>query len=104
MPGVDFDRLRAEISMQQVLDLLGFEPSRRTGDQWYGPCPLHEQPHRARCSFSVNVAAGRYCCHRCRSQGNQLELWAAAVNLPLHPAAINLCKAIGRPVPWIRHW
>ena len=37
MPGVDFNRLRAEITMEQVLDLLGFQPSQRTGDQWYGP-------------------------------------------------------------------
>jgi hypothetical protein len=27
MPGIDFDRLRREISMEQILDLLGFEPS-----------------------------------------------------------------------------
>ena len=41
MPGIDFDRLRREISMEQVLVLLGFEPTRRTSDQWYGACPLH---------------------------------------------------------------
>ena len=42
MPGIDFNRLRAEITMEQVLNLLGFEPSSRTDDQWYGRCPLHE--------------------------------------------------------------
>ena len=31
MPGVDFDKLRTEITMEQVLNLLGFEPSRRSG-------------------------------------------------------------------------
>ena len=30
MPGIDFARLRAEITMEQVLNLLQFEPSRRT--------------------------------------------------------------------------
>ena len=42
MPGIDFDRLRREITMEQVLDLLGFEPSHEPGEQWYGRCPLHD--------------------------------------------------------------
>ncbi len=104
VPGVDFNRLRAEIKMEQVLDLLHFEPLRRTGDQWYGRCPLHDSPANRRVPFSVNVAIGRYYCHRCHSKGNQLELWAAVTKLPLHPAAIDLCRVLGREVPWIRYW
>ena len=104
MPGVDFDRLRAEITMEQVLSLLGLQPSRCSGVQWYGRCPLHEStPGRCR-SFSVNVAIGRYCCHRCHSHGNQLELWAAATKLPLHQATIDLCHRLGRGIPWIGRW
>ena len=67
MPGIDFDRLRTQITMEQVLNLLGFQPSRRTGCQWYGPCPLHDSTSRRRRSFSVNVAIGRYYCHRCHT-------------------------------------
>ena len=104
MPGVDFDRLRTEVMMEQVLHLLGFEASNRTGVQWYGSCPLRDCASSRRHSFSVNVALGRYSCHRCRSQGNQLELWAAATKLPLHQAAIDLCHRLGRDVPWIRRW
>jgi CHC2 zinc finger len=101
VPGIDFNRLRAEITMEQVLNLLGFQPARRTGDQWYGCCPLHGSTSgRCQC-FSVNVAISRYCCHRCHSQGNQLELWAAAGKLPLYQAAIDLCHALGREVPWL---
>ena len=104
MPGVDFDKLRKQITMEQVLDLLGFEPSQRTGDQWYGSCPLHGSASgRQRC-FSVNVAIGRYRCHRCHRQGNQLELWAAATKLPLYQAAIDLSRALGMEVPWIHRW
>jgi len=104
VPGVDFQRLRREITMEQVLDLLGFQPSRRTGQQWYGRCPLHDSTSARRHSFSVNVAIGRYYCHQCHSHGNQLELWAAATKLPLHQAAIDLCRALGQEVPWIRRW
>jgi DNA primase len=104
MPGVDFDRLRAEITMAQVLHLLTFEPGSRSGAQWYGRCPLHEGPAKGQRCFSVNVALGRYYCHRCHSHGNQLELWAAVTKLPLHRAVIDLCRRLGRQVPWIHRW
>ena len=104
MPGIDFDRPRREIPMQDVLHLIGFQPSRTTGDQWYGDRPLHgSTAHRAR-HFSVNVASRRYCCHKCRSRGNELELWTAHIQKPLHPAMIDLCHALRREGPWIHHW
>jgi len=31
MPGVDFNRLRSEITMSEVLDQLGFQATSRTG-------------------------------------------------------------------------
>ncbi len=84
MPGIDFDRLRAEVPMQQVLQLLGFEPNRCRGDQWYGVCLLPRCATSPRPTFSVNVALGRFYCHH---QGHQIQLWAAATGLQLHPAA-----------------
>jgi hypothetical protein len=91
--------------MEQVLHLLGFRPSSASGAQWYGSCPLHESaPVRGGRSFSVNVALGRFCCHRCGAHGNPLELWAAATKLTLHHAAIDLCKRLGRDIPWIKRW
>jgi DNA primase len=105
MPGVDFGRVRARVTMEQVLSLLGFQPSSRSGSQWYGSCPLHESgPRRHHRWFSVNVTLGRYYCHRCGSRGNPLELWAAATRLPLHQAAIDLCRRLGCDVPWIQRW
>jgi hypothetical protein len=106
VPGIDYNRLRAAIRMEQVLDLLHFQPTQRGRMQWYGACPLHEaSPHESRIKrsrvFSVNVTTGRYYCHKCHSYGNALELWAAAIKLPLHPASIELCKRLGLPIPWI---
>jgi DNA primase len=104
MPGVDFNRLRREITMEQVLNLLSFEPKTWSGAQWYGRCPVHHSDSRRSGAFSVNVGTRRYYCHQCHSHGNQLELWAAARQLPLHQASIDLCRALGREVPWIRSW
>src|SRR5262245_60154628 len=101
MPGIDFDRVRREILMEPVLNLLGFRPRNRSGERWTGRCPLHESRWRRSRSFSVNVARGRYYCQECRSHGNQLELWAAATKQSVYQAAIDLCRRLGREVPWI---
>lgn len=104
MPGIDFNLLRAEITMQQVLNQLGFEPTSRSGDQLHGPCPVHRSTSAGSRTFSVNLATGRYYCHKCGSHGNQLELWSAVRQLPLHGAALDLCQTLNREVPWITRW
>jgi DNA primase len=90
--------------MNQVLDLLAFVPTGRSGSQWYGACPLHKSSSKRRRCFSVNLTLGRYYCHRCHSHGNHLDLWAAVTKLPLHQAAIDLCQRLGRDIPWIQRW
>jgi len=102
MPGIDFNRLRYEITMEQVLDLLGFECTRRRADQWYGYCPLHESKAKHHGVFSANLAMGAYYCHKCHSCGDQFTLWAEATKTPIRPATINLCRELRRDVPWIK--
>ena len=104
MPGVDFNVLREEISMEDVLNQLGFEPTTRSGSQLLGPCPVHGSTSKKSRSFSVNLEKGRYYCHKCESQGNQLELWAAVHQLAFYGAAIDLCQTLGREVPQITRW
>ena len=104
MPGIDFAKLRAEITMEQVLNLLNFEPSSRSGSQWRGPCPVHRSTSPRSRSLSVNLTTRRYYCHKCQSKGNQIELWAECKQLPIYDAVIDLCRALGRDVPWIKRW
>jgi len=87
--------------MEEVLTLMGFEPTSRNGDQWYGGCPFHACASRRRRCFSVNVALGVYNCHECHRKGQQLQLWAAYIDVPLHPATIDLYWTLGRDVPWL---
>ena len=51
--GVDFQAVRSQTSMQQVLELLRFEPVETRGDQVRGACPVHgsTSPHSR--SFSA---------------------------------------------------
>ncbi len=67
MPGVDFNVLRSEITMEQVLDQLGFQPSARSGQQLHGPCPVHGSTSPSSRSFSVNLSAARYYCHNAKA-------------------------------------
>ncbi len=104
MPGVDFDVLRTEIAITQVLNQLGFKPTSQSENHLHGPCPVHGSISSTSRTFSVNVETGRYYCHKCHSKGNQLELWAAAGKLSIYDAAIDLCRALGRDVPQINRW
>jgi hypothetical protein len=101
MPGIDFKRVRREISMEQVLKLVGFEPTQRTGHQWYGACPLHGSSSARPRYFSVNVQSGHYSCHQCHSSGDQLDLWAAVTARSVYDGTIHLCHVTRHPIPWI---
>ena len=59
MPGVDFSRVRALVTMEQVLSLLGFEPAGRSGSQWYGSCPLHDAGARSSASLVLGERGDR---------------------------------------------
>ena len=104
MPGVDFQTLRTEIRIEDVLNQIGFVPASQSADQLHGPCPVHGSTSPSSHSLSVNLKTGRYYCHKCQSHGNQLELWAAVHRLPIYEAAIDLCRALGQDVPWIERW
>jgi len=104
MPGIDFDKLRAEITMEQVLNLINFAPSSRSGTQWHGPCPVHPSTSTRSRSLSVNLNTRRYYCHKCRSKGNHIELWAAINRLSIYDAAVDLCRTLGHEIPWITRW
>ena len=104
MPGINFQRLRQIITMEQVLELLGFQCTQCQEAQWYGFCPLHESEPKHRRTFSVNVSRCCYYCHKCGSRGDQFKLWAAATEQPLYDAAIALCERLGIEIPWVHHW
>ena len=60
MPGIDYRALRAAVSLEQVLELLRFKPTRRLAHKLRGPCPIHDSNGTGghRC-FSVDLEAGK---------------------------------------------
>ena len=104
MPGINFNIIRTEITMEEILKSLDFQPTSRTGNQLRGPCPVHGSTTNRSRTFSVNLDVGRYYCHKCQSHGNHLELWAAVRKLSLYAAPVDLCRALAREVPWVHRW
>jgi DNA primase len=101
MPAIDFALLRSKVSIEQVLTLLNFVPTRRKGHCLRGPCPVHQSDHPRSREFWVDLTTHRYRCFHCDSAGRQLDLWAAVHHLPINIAAEDLCRRLGIPVPWL---
>jgi putative transposase len=96
---IDFAALRAAITINQVLTLLGFNPRSDHAGQQRGTCPLHGSTHgTARC-FSVNTNDHTFHCFKCGRSGNALDLWAAANRLSIYDAAVDLSQRLNIPLP-----
>jgi len=102
MPGIDFRQLRADVTMAQVLELLGFVVAERSGDQVRGECPLHEPSERGKHrSFSANLGRNMFRCFKCGASGNHLDLWARATTKPVYEAALELCTRLNKEPPLV---
>ena len=98
MAGIDFVLLRRQLSLTQVLDLIGFTPTTRRGPQLRGPCPVHGSASGSR-SFAAHVEKNCWHCFRCGAGGNALDLYLAVTKLPIYEGALELCARLGMPVP-----
>jgi len=101
MPGIDLRQVRREVTIQQVLNLLGFAPTARHGPRLRGPCPIHGDCRPRSRDFSVHLGCHRYRCFCCHSAGTQLDLWAAVHHLSIYAAAEDLCRRLGIPIPYL---
>ena len=99
MPGIDFTRLRRQLSLAQVLDLIGFTPVTRQGPQVRGPCPVHGSSSRRSRSFAGHLERHCWQCFRCGAHGNALDLYLAATKQPVYAGALDLCRRLQIPVP-----
>ena len=101
MPAVDYGAARAQLRLADVLDLLGYQPCWRQGEQVRGPCPVHGSRSGTSRAFAAHLGKNLFHCFGCGAGGNALDLWVALTRLPLHAAVLDLCQWLGRPVPWL---
>jgi hypothetical protein len=98
-PVIDFDAVRAAITLAAVLQLLGFKANSTHGAQQRGPCPLHGSTSGTSRCFSANLDDHVFRCFKCGCCGNALDLWAKARQLTIYDAAIDLCERLGVSLP-----
>ena len=99
MPGIDYRELRRQITMREVLDLIGFQAAWQHGPQLRGLCPIPAWRCTSGRPFSVHLDRQVYHCFACHSHGNALDLWAAVRGLSLHDAAVDLCHVLNVDPP-----
>jgi DNA primase len=100
MPGIDYPRLRRQLSLAQVLDLVGFAATVRRGPQLRGPCPVHGSKTPKSRSFAAHLEKNCWHCFGCGAGGNALDLYLAVTRLPVHEGALELCGRLHLPVPY----
>ena len=82
MPGIDFALLRRQITLAQVLELVGFAPRTQRGPHWRGRCPVHGSKSPKSRSFAADVERQCWHCFGCGAGGNALDLYLAVTRLP----------------------
>lgn len=99
MPGIDYPLLREQLSLAQVLDLVGFTATSRRGPQVRGPCPVHGSKSLRSRSFAAHLEKKCWHCFGCGAGGNALELYLAVTRLPVYEGALELCARLQLPAP-----
>jgi putative transposase len=102
-PAIDFDAVKAAITLAAVLQLLGFKPASTRGAQQRGPCPLHGSSRGTSTCFSANLDRQNFHCFKCGRSGNALDLWAQTRQLTPYDAAIDLCDRLHIPLPTLNN-
>ena len=100
MPGIDFTQLREQVTLAEVLALVGSRAVTRHGPQWRGPCPVHGSSSPRSRSLAAHVERQCWHCFRCGAGGNALDLYLAVTKLPVYQGALELCARLHKPVPW----
>jgi transposase len=100
---LDFAHIKKQLPLARVLDQLGLsERLRGSGAQQRCACPIHRGDGRGR-TFSVNLDENVFRCHKCRQQGDVIDLWAALHHQNLRTAALDLVRTFNlEPAPRTR--
>lgn len=102
---INYSQLRRQVSMEEVLSLVGFVPTTCHGNQLRGACPITPVKERNgqddRYSFSVHLGRQVFHCFRCGKCGNQVDLWRFVHGGELYQASMDLCQQAGIDPPWL---
>jgi hypothetical protein len=98
-PWISFAAVPAEITITQVLALLGIRPRSDHASQQRGARSWHSSGRGAGRWFSVNTTTHTFHCFKGGPSGNALDLWASTTRLSIHTFAIDLRQRLNIPLP-----
>jgi len=99
MPSIDFKAVKLQISLRQVLNLIGWKPATIEGFEKRGPCPIHGSSNPRSRSFAVFMDG--FSCFSCKQNGDQLRLYSLVRRLSIYAATVELCGRLCVEVPYI---
>lgn len=99
---LNFAELRKQVTIAQLLDHIHWRPRSTHGDPHRGWCPVHEQADPMSRCFTVQTEKSVYCCHRCGSEGNVLDLWIALCGKSILAAGWDLVTIFGLRPPLLK--
>lgn len=86
---VDFKEVKANVSIEQVLNYYGIPYKEARGNKLLLACPLHEGDNPR--AFHVDLSKNVFKCFTgCKKGGNVLDLMMALEDLPIRDAALRL--------------
>ena len=101
---IDFDALKATVSVVALLESIGWKPvqTRRGGNELRGPCPIHNSSSETSVIFSVTPSRNIFRCFKCKAGGDTIALSAYLFGIARDQrvkAAVELCKQLGIEIP-----
>ena len=85
---VDFRVVKAQVSMQMLVDHYSLRDLRKSKDELRGRCPIHRGEGER--TFHVNLSKNAFQCFSCKAKGNVLDFVAAMEHCNLREAALKL--------------
>ena len=82
---LSFARIKQEVTMQSVLELIGWKPAGHRGDRVRGRCPIHRGERED--TFHVDFGRNIFHCFACHGHGDVIDLTAALRNCSIRQAA-----------------
>ena len=89
---VDFKKIKETVKFETVLLEFGLlEKMRKSGDEWIGPCPLHDKKSE-KPSFYVNTRKNTFHCFACKQSGNLLDFTKKVQHTDVRTAGLWLAQ------------
>ena len=90
-PWVDFQKVKAEVSMEMILDHYGLLTElKRKGDKVTGKCPLHQGSNPTQFSASLSINAFQCFSGHCKAKGNVLDFVATKEGISIREAGLKI--------------